>query len=231
MAVVEPHRPYGFDRISVIRPVEFLGPVSPELVLVDAEFAAWARALLPEAPGAPFPRRFEGSEPIPLRTNVAPGRRRIRWRLVTASVVTTVAVAAAGFGHWVATGGNDDDSVRLSVAVPTVPSALPVERDPLLEEVVALEKAKLRQPRSRSIREALGITYFRLGRWQEAEAEFADLVALSPSDKFAHYALRLAQANQGRRKDATHFKPGTILAHAQDALGPSNRAGVQPSAR
>jgi Flp pilus assembly protein TadD len=75
------------------------------------------------------------------------------------------------------------------------------------QATVSLEKAKRREPRSRSIREALGIAYFRLGRWEEAETEFRALVELSPADEWAHYALGRALANQGRRKEATpHFK-------------------------
>jgi len=75
------------------------------------------------------------------------------------------------------------------------------------QATVSLEKAKRREPRSRSIREALGIAYFRLGRWEEAEAEFRVLVDLSPADEFAHYALGRALVNQGRGKEATpHLK-------------------------
>jgi Flp pilus assembly protein TadD len=75
------------------------------------------------------------------------------------------------------------------------------------QATVSLEKAKRREPRSRSIREALGIAYFRLSRWEEAETEFRALVELSPADEWAHYALARALANQGRRKEATpHFK-------------------------
>jgi Flp pilus assembly protein TadD len=75
------------------------------------------------------------------------------------------------------------------------------------QATVALEKAKKREPQSRSIREALGIAYFRLGRWQEAEAEFRALVELAPSDEWGHYALARALINQGRREDATpHLK-------------------------
>jgi Flp pilus assembly protein TadD len=75
------------------------------------------------------------------------------------------------------------------------------------QATVSLEKAKRREPESRSIREALGIAYFRLRRWQEAEAEFRMLVELSPSDDFAHYALARSLVNQGRRKEATpHIK-------------------------
>jgi Flp pilus assembly protein TadD len=41
-------------------------------------------------------------------------------------------------------------------------------------------EGKRREPQSRSIREALGIAYFRIGRWAEAEAEFRALVELAP---------------------------------------------------
>jgi Flp pilus assembly protein TadD len=75
------------------------------------------------------------------------------------------------------------------------------------QATVSLEKAKRREPTSRSIREALGIAYFRLGRWKEAEDEFRVLVELAPADEFAHYALGRTLLNQGRRREATpHIK-------------------------
>jgi Flp pilus assembly protein TadD len=75
------------------------------------------------------------------------------------------------------------------------------------QATVPLEKAKRAEPTSRSIREALGIAYFRIGRWAEAEAEFRTLVELAPADEFAHYALGRALVNQGRRDEATpHIK-------------------------
>ena len=80
------------------------------------------------------------------------------------------------------------------------------------QATVPLEKAKRAEPRSRSIREALGIAYFRIGRWQEAEEEFRVLVELSPDDEFAHYALGRTLVNQGRRKEAIpHIKLGQAL--------------------
>ena len=70
-----------------------------------------------------------------------------------------------------------------------------------------LEQARSREPQSRSIREALGIAYFRTRRWKEAEAEFRALAELSPDDEFAHYALGRALTNQGRARDALpHLK-------------------------
>ena len=79
------------------------------------------------------------------------------------------------------------------------------------QATVALEKAKKREPEKASIREALGIAYFRIRRWEEAEAEFRALVELAPSDEFAHYALGRALVNQGRREEAT---PHIKLAHS-----------------
>ncbi|HLF69192.1 MAG TPA: tetratricopeptide repeat protein [Gaiellaceae bacterium] len=74
-----------------------------------------------------------------------------------------------------------------------------------------LEEARRREPHSRSIREALGIAYFRTRRWNEAEAEFRTLSELSPDDEFAHYALGRTLSNQGRGKEAI---PHLKLAHS-----------------
>lgn len=80
------------------------------------------------------------------------------------------------------------------------------------QATVALEKAKRREPRSRSIREALAIAYFRLGRWEEAESEFRTLVDLAPADEFAHYGLARSLVKQGRRREATpHIKLARFL--------------------
>ena len=81
-------------------------------------------------------------------------------------------------------------------------------REGRAEEAAApLEQARMREPRSRSIREALGIAYFRSRRWTDAEAEFRALAELSPDDEFAHYALGRALTNQGRARDALpHLK-------------------------
>ena len=85
------------------------------------------------------------------------------------------------------------------------------------QATVPLEKAKRREPEKASIREALGIAYFRLSRWQDAEREFRTIVEdLSPTDHYAHYALgralehlgRTAEAN-GHYKLASSMKPGS----------------------
>ena len=57
------------------------------------------------------------------------------------------------------------------------------------QATVPLEKAKRREPQKASIREALGIAYFRLQRWRDAEEEFRAMLDLAPVDDYAHYAL------------------------------------------
>jgi Flp pilus assembly protein TadD len=80
------------------------------------------------------------------------------------------------------------------------------------QATVALEKAKRREPEKESIREALGIAYFRLRRWQEAEAEFRKLLDLSPVNDYAHYALGRCLEKQGRDLEANgHFKLASSL--------------------
>ena len=80
------------------------------------------------------------------------------------------------------------------------------------QATVALEKAKRREPDKASIREALGIAYFRIGRWQEAEAEFRKVLVLSPTDDYAHYALGRCLQKQGREHEANaHYKLASSL--------------------
>jgi Flp pilus assembly protein TadD len=80
------------------------------------------------------------------------------------------------------------------------------------QATVPLEKAKRREPNKASIREALGIAYFRLSRWQEAEAEFRMLVELAPADHYAHWALGRSLERLGRRDEANrHYKLARFL--------------------
>lgn len=75
------------------------------------------------------------------------------------------------------------------------------------QATVPLEKAKRLEPQKASIREALGIAYFRLRRWREAEAEFRAVLELSPTDHYAHYALGRALEKLGRATEANgHYK-------------------------
>ena len=80
------------------------------------------------------------------------------------------------------------------------------------QATVSLEKAKKREPEKESIREALGIAYFRIRRWEEAEAEFRKLLELSPVNDYAHYALGRCLEKQGRVREANrHYKLASSL--------------------
>ena len=81
------------------------------------------------------------------------------------------------------------------------------------QATVPLEKAKKLEPGKASIREALGIAYFRLARWKEAEQEFRTIVEeLAPTDDYAHYALGRALEQQGRDAEANgHYKLASSL--------------------
>jgi Flp pilus assembly protein TadD len=85
------------------------------------------------------------------------------------------------------------------------------------QATVSLEKAKRREPEKASIREALGIAYFRIRRWGEAEAEFRKLLDLSPVNDYAHYALGRCLEKQGREREAnTHYKLASSLRPASN---------------
>src|ERR671933_2249898 len=80
------------------------------------------------------------------------------------------------------------------------------------QATVSLEKAKRLEPEKASIREALGIAYFRIHRWQEAEAEFRAVLELSPADDYAHYALGRCLEKQGKDAEANgHYKLASSL--------------------
>ena len=80
------------------------------------------------------------------------------------------------------------------------------------QATVALEKAKRREPDKASIREALGIAYLRIQRYEEAEEEFRAMLELSPADHYAHYGLGRALEKQGRDAEANgHFKLASSL--------------------
>jgi Flp pilus assembly protein TadD len=75
------------------------------------------------------------------------------------------------------------------------------------QATVPLEKAKRRAPDKASIREKLGIAYFRIGRYHEAAEEFRAVLELSPADDYAHYALGRCLEKQGKAAEANgHYK-------------------------
>ena len=80
------------------------------------------------------------------------------------------------------------------------------------QATVALEKAKRREPNKASIREALGIAYFRIRRYDEAAAEFRTALELSPVNDYAHYALGRCLEMQGKQAEANgHYKLASSL--------------------
>ncbi len=92
------------------------------------------------------------------------------------------------------------------------------------QATVPLEKAKRLEPAKASIREALGIAYFRIHRWAEAESEFRAVLELSPADDYAHYALGRCLEKQGRAAEANgHYK----LAHSLRPGSEDYRARVR----
>jgi len=85
------------------------------------------------------------------------------------------------------------------------------------QATVALEKAKRREPAKASIREALGIAYFRISRFSEAEHEFRAILELSPVDDYAHFALGRCLEKQGKAVEAAgHYKLARSLRPGHD---------------
>jgi Flp pilus assembly protein TadD len=91
-----------------------------------------------------------------------------------------------------------------------------LKRGRAAQATVALEKAKRREPEKASIREALGIAYFRIHRYEEAESEFRKMLELAPVDDYAHYALGRCLEKRGREQEANgHYKLASSLRPGQ----------------
>ena len=86
------------------------------------------------------------------------------------------------------------------------------------QATVPLEKARRLEPEKASIREALGIAYFRIHRYAEAESEFRKMLELAPVDDYAHYALGRCLEKQGREHEANgHYKLASSLRPGEEA--------------
>lgn len=95
-----------------------------------------------------------------------------------------------------------------------------LKRGRAAQATVPLEKAKRRAPDKASIREALGIAYFRIGRYEEAEAEFRAALELSPVNDYAHYALGRCLEKQGKTAEAGgHYKLARSLRPQSEHYG------------
>ena len=82
-----------------------------------------------------------------------------------------------------------------------------LRRGQTAQATVPLEKARRREPDKASIRETLGIAYFRLRRYEEAADEFRAVLEISPVNDYAHYALGRALERLGRKHEANgHYK-------------------------
>jgi tetratricopeptide (TPR) repeat protein len=80
------------------------------------------------------------------------------------------------------------------------------------QATVALEKAKRREPKKASIREALGIAYYRIRRFAEAEQEFRAIIEEKPVDHYAHFALGRCLEKQGRPQEAVgHYRMASFF--------------------
>jgi hypothetical protein len=139
-------------RSKVVRLVEVLGPISPELVLVDPELAPKARALLPELPWNWQPSARAAGEPISLRiVEVSVPAASSRWRLATVSAVAAAAAAAFGFGVSVAAPDRSEATAvksRPPVATPVAPPAK-AALEPAPVTAAPTPKPKLSPPRAK----------------------------------------------------------------------------------
>src|SRR5205085_2730146 len=110
------------------------------------------------------------------------------------------------------------------------------------QATVPLEKAKKREPDKASIREALGIAYFRIRRYDAAEAELRAMLELSPADDYAHYALgrclekrgkvarlRIFEGDSGRFERSLLETGDSALVVSQFTLIADTRKGTRPS--
>ena len=91
------------------------------------------------------------------------------------------------------------------------------------------------EPGSRSILEALGRAQYDAGRYDEAIASFTRLIAVNPTDDYAHFGLGLAASRSGElglaaehlalaaamRPDLHHYAQALRGVRARRAAGPS----------
>ena len=136
MELVQPLRPARSarraepDRANGVVLFEFLGPVSPELALVDPELAERASALLPDAPGIRIAGRRETIELIPFSVPAIPARRKVRPARAIASVLLGIALVA-GIGSGVALSVFDRKPATQSSGPVVAPTVLPTQASPV----------------------------------------------------------------------------------------------------
>ncbi|NYJ08017.1 tetratricopeptide repeat protein [Petropleomorpha daqingensis] len=91
------------------------------------------------------------------------------------------------------------------------------------------------EPGSRSVREALARAQYDAGRYEEAIASFRELIAVNPTDDYAHFGLGLAASRAGEltvaaehlalavamRPDLGHYERALRGVRARRAAGPA----------
>ena len=98
-----------------------------------------------------------------------------------------------------------------------------------------LTRAAEAEPGSRSILEALARAQYDAGRYEEAIRDFTRLIAVNPTDDYAHFGLGLAASRSGElglaaehlalaaamRPDLHHYAQALRGVRARRAAGPS----------
>jgi tetratricopeptide (TPR) repeat protein len=98
-----------------------------------------------------------------------------------------------------------------------------------------LSRAAEVEPDSRSIREALGRAQYDAGRYQEAMSSFTAVIAVNPTDDYAHFGLGLAASRAGElrlavehlalaaamRPELGHYARALRGVRARQAAGPA----------
>lgn len=78
--------------------------------------------------------------------------------------------------------------------------------------VIALERACDLEPNQGSVREALARAYYRTGRYEAAEREFAAALEIEPVNDYAHFGMGLCQLKTGDRDRARgHLRQASIM--------------------
>ena len=98
-----------------------------------------------------------------------------------------------------------------------------------------LARAAEAEPGSRSILEALARAQYDAGRYEEAIASFTRLIAVNPTDDYAHFGLGLAASRSGElRLAAEHLALAVAMRpdlhhYAQALRGVRARRGEEPA--
>lgn len=83
--------------------------------------------------------------------------------------------------------------------------------------VQPLERARAMEPSKGSIRETLARAYFNSQRFDAAREEFAETVAINPSNDYAHFGLGLCLLRLGDRALARgHLRLAVVMNPAED---------------